>query len=234
MLLLLGSSMLQHFILFNVCFFFPPFIFWKATQVHDTPPEARNSSAGSKLPHSSVLQHESDRTDVTTAHHGSVWITLNSFIWNIKTMKHKPSTKRQLRVASYCSSLKKKKRKKEKAIVKNGEDTQNRQWTVDVTLPFTRFESCPATGGGNREERKEKPGKAGEKKGKGDIRPTARSARGGGGGPGLKGLLWLVRTNKAVWERSGATERQALVAIIVKSWCLGTHIHTATNVHIQH
>lgn len=112
LLLLLGSSMLQHFILFNVCFFFPPFIFWKATQVHDTPPEARNSSAGSKLPHSSVLQHESDRTDVTTAHHGSVWITLNSFIWNIKTMKHKPSTKRQLRVASYCSSLKKKKKER--------------------------------------------------------------------------------------------------------------------------
>lgn len=26
-------------------------------------------------------------------YHGPVWITLNSFIWNIKTMKHKPSTK---------------------------------------------------------------------------------------------------------------------------------------------
>lgn len=89
----------------------------------------------------------------------------------------------------------------------------------------------PTTGRANREERKEKPGK---KKRKGDIRPTARSARGGGCGPGLKGLLWLVRTNKAVWERSGATERQPLVPIIVKSWCLGTHIHTATNVHIQH
>lgn len=216
--------MLYNFILSNFCFFFP--IFWKATEVHDT------LETRSKLPHISVLQHESDRKDVTTAHHGSVWITLNSFIWNIKTMKHKPSTKRQLRVASYCSSLKKKKERKRyteewwrytEQTVNGGHDSAI--YTLQI---------YPTTGRANREERKEKPGKARKKKRKGDIRPTARSARGGGCGPGLKGLLWLVRTNKAVWERSGATERQPLVPIIVKSWCLGTHIHTATNVHIQH
>lgn len=49
--------------------------------------------------------------------------------------------------------------------------------------------------------------------------------------PDLKGLLWLVRMNKAVWENNGAVEWQPF---IVKSCCHGTHIHTATDVHIQH
>ena len=33
------------------------------------------------------------KTKHSISSHGPVWITLNSFIWNIKTMKHKPSTK---------------------------------------------------------------------------------------------------------------------------------------------
>lgn len=125
-------------------------------------------------------------------------------------------------VSHHTALFLKKKRKKD--ILKNGRDTQNRQWMVDMTLPFTRSKSYLTTRRKNKEERKENR--------KGDIRPTARSAC----GPGLKGLLWLVRTNKAVWERSGATERRPLVPIIVKSWCLGTHFHfhTPTDVHIQH
>lgn len=42
----------------------------------------------------SVSQHDEERNKTHSAlYHGPVWITLNSFIWNIKTMKHKPSTK---------------------------------------------------------------------------------------------------------------------------------------------
>lgn len=143
-------------------------------------------------------------------------------------MKHKPSTKRQLRVASYCSPLKKKNEKRSseewwrytEQTVNAGRDSAI--YTLQI-LPDDRERK---QGGGKR--------KAEENKRKGDIRPTARSARGGGRGPRGQGLLWLVRTNKAVWEGSGATEGHPLAPIIVKSWCLGTHIRTATNVHIQH
>ena len=44
-----------------------------------------------------VMQHDKEKNKKTKTYsilyHGPVWITLNSFIWNIKTMKHKPSTK---------------------------------------------------------------------------------------------------------------------------------------------
>lgn len=53
-----------------------------------------------------------NKTTYSVLYHGPVWITLNSFIWNIKTMKHKPSTKRQLHVSHHTALREKKKKTK--------------------------------------------------------------------------------------------------------------------------
>lgn len=171
-----------------------------------------------------------------------MWITLNSFIWNIKTMKHKPSTKSDSYKCRIIRLLKMNRLYWKTTVFfssLNGEaDTQNRQWNVNMIMPFTRSKSyLTARRKKKKKKRKEKKRKSEEKQKKMERRYSSDNSlvslwqwlR-----PGFKGLLWLVRTNKAVWEHSGAAEWQPLVPIIVKSCCLGTHIHTATNVHIQH
>lgn len=163
-----------------------------------------------------TIGQRSDRQ--STSNPGSVWITLNSFIWNIKTMKHKPSTKRQLHV-SYHTALKKTNRLHWKTTcffssLTDGEgDAQNALWNVSDAIYMLRIQSAEGQTGtaifvwGRR------------------ARPPAQD---------FGELLWWVRTNEAVWGNRPALETQPLVPIIVKSCRLGTRIHIATNVHVQH
>lgn len=105
-------------------------------------------------------------------YHGPVWITLNSFIWNIKTMKHKPSTKsdsykcriiRLLKWTGYTG-------KRLFFFSLDGEaDTQNRQWNVNMIMPFTRSKSYLTA----RRKKKTKRKKRKKKRGKAEENGTA-------------------------------------------------------------
>lgn len=120
---------------------------------------------------SSEMIHRGKKT-FTTMYHGPVWITLNSFIWNIKTMKHKPSTKRQLHVSHHTALLFKKKKEKsytEKQcffswMVKEIHRTDSESWTwlCHLHAPNPTWQQEEKRGGW---ERKEKQGKAEEKNG---------------------------------------------------------------------
>lgn len=104
---------------------------------------------------------------------------------------------------------------------------RNRRWDVNMIMPFTRSKSSYLTA-----EERENNKKKRKSRRKMEQRYSSDSSS---LGPAVyKGLLWLVRTNKAVWEHSGAADWRPLVPIIVKSRCLCSHIHTATSVHIQH
>lgn len=105
---------------------------------------------------------EGKKNTYSSLYHGPVWITLNSFIWNIKTMKHKPSTKsdsykcriiRLLKMnrlywkTTFFSSL-------------NGEaDTDDRQLSVNMIMPFTGSKSYLIAKEKKRQKKK-KRGKA--------------------------------------------------------------------------
>ena len=108
----------------------------------------------------------SEKKTYSILYHGPVWITLNSFIWNIKTMKHKPSTKsdsykcriiRLLKWTGYTG-------KQQFFFSLDGEaDTQNRQWNVNMIMPFTRSKSY-LTARRKKNKRKKRKKKRGKQK----------------------------------------------------------------------
>ena len=140
----------------------------------------------------SVWRYNKERTKPNSIlYHGPVWITLNSFIWNIKTMKHKPSTKSDSYKCRIIRLLKMNRLYWKTTVFfsLNGEaDTQNRQWDVNMIMPFTRSKSYLTARRKIKEERKEKARKKkkSRRKWNSDIRPTtAWSACGSGCGPGI-------------------------------------------------
>ena len=121
-------------------------------------------------------------------------------------------------------------------MVKQIHGTDSEMW--NMIMPFTRSKSYLTAEVKKKKgkERKIKARKSRRRNGTAIFvwRQLARPVAVAAARDFRGGLLWLVRTNKAVWEHGGAAEWQPLVPIIVKSCCLGTHIHTATNVHVQH
>lgn len=107
-----------------------------------------------------------------------MWITLNSFIWNIKTMKHKPSTKSD----SYkCRIIRlfKMNRLYWKPLFFSlwmvKQIHRNRRWHVNMIMPFTRSKSYLTAEEWENNKKKEK---AEEEEWNSGIRLTAaRSAR---------------------------------------------------------
>lgn len=126
-------------------------------------------------------------------------------------MKHKPSTKRQLHV-SHHTALKKKKKKMNRLywktffslwMVKEIHRTDSELWTWLCHLHAPN----PTWQQERGEKKRWKTRKSKEKQRKMEQRYSSDdSSVSLWRWLWLKGLLWLVRTNKAVWERSSATE----------------------------
>lgn len=118
----------------------------------------------------SVLQHDKERNKTySVLYHRPVWITLNSFIWNIKTMKHKPSTKSDSNKWLVIRLLKMNRLywKTSRLLSLNDEaDTQSRQVRCEHDCAIYTLQILPDS------RRTEKEKKKREENGNGDIRLT--------------------------------------------------------------
>lgn len=117
-------SAIHHHCLLNITEIKHPDVTLASDQI--TPTRCQDTSR-------SVSQHDKKKRRKKThsaLFHGPVWITLNSFIWNIKTMKHKPSTKSDSYKCRAVQLLKMNRSywKTSRLYFLNGEaDTQSRQ-----------------------------------------------------------------------------------------------------------
>lgn len=121
-----------------------------------------------------------------------MWITLNSFIWNIKTMKHKPSTKsdsykcRIIRLLKWTGYTGKRLCFFSHWMVKQIHRTDSEMWTwlCHLHAPNPTWQQEEKK---NQKKEKEKKARKSRRKWNSDIRlTTAWSACGGDCGPGFK------------------------------------------------
>lgn len=121
--------------------------------------------------------------------HRPVLITLNSCIWNIKTMKHNSGTKTDSYKCGIIRPFKKNRLHWKTTVffpsLKGDADTQNRQWNVNMIMPFTRSEFYLTA-----DERKKRNGWGKAEKNRTAIFVWRQfgQPRGSGCGPGFKGL----------------------------------------------
>ena len=173
---------------------------WSTTIVSWTLTEIKHPHSHPKLPPHTpwltarILQrlyHSMIKKKQTNSilYHGPVWITLNSFIWNIKTMKHKPSTKSDSYKCRIIRLLKMNRLYWKTTVffslwmVKQIHRTDSEMWTwlCHLHAPNPTWQQKEEK---KKKKRKEKKRKS-RRKWNSDIRlTTARSACGGGCGPG--------------------------------------------------